>query len=76
MAARRTLHFCYAQELSWKGGSARTTGYGWMVAVPLGWVWVGCEEGAAGVGVGVLVAAKGIDNAVKVRRVNEPEIVL
>ena len=55
MAARRRLDFCCLQETMWKGGSARSLGKEGAVYK---FLWAGCEEGLAGVG--ILVAREGV----------------
>ena len=48
------LDFCCLQETRWKGGSARSLGKEGAVYK---FLWAGCEEGLAGVG--ILVAENG-----------------
>src|SRR5271157_5364162 len=71
MAARRKLDFCCLQETRWKGGSARSLG---KEGAMYKFLWAGCEEGLAGVG--ILVAEKWIEKVIEVKRISERIVVL
>ena len=59
------------QETRWKGGSARSLGKEGAVYK---FLWAGCEEGLAGVG--ILVAEKWIEKVIEVKRISERIMVL
>ena len=61
MVARRRLDFCCLQETRWKAGSARSLG---KEGAMYKFLWAGCEEELAGVG--ILVAEKWIDQVIEV----------
>ena len=65
---RRKIDFCCAQETRWKGESKRMLGANGR---RYKFFWQGCNKGTAGVGVGVFIAERCIDNVVNVVRVNE-----
>ena len=71
MAARRRLDFCCLQETRWKGGSAKSLG---KEEAMYKFLWAGCEEGLAGIG--ILVAQKWIDKVIEVKRISERIMVL
>jgi hypothetical protein len=48
MAAIRRMYFCCLQDTRWKGGSARSLG---KEAAMYKFLWAGCEEGLACVGI-------------------------
>ena len=63
---RRKIDFCCAQEMRWKGESARMLGANGR---RYKFFWQGCNKGTAGVG--VFIAERWIDSVVNVVRVNE-----
>lgn len=62
MLRRRKIDFCCLQETRWKGESNKTDG-GYK------FLWKGCKEGTAGVG--MMVAEKWVKNVLEVKKVNE-----
>ena len=69
MAGRRCLEFCCQQETRWKGNCVNSVRVLGEEGSRYKLLWVGCEEGVAGVG--VLVAERWVDSVVQVKWVSK-----
>ena len=66
MAHRRGLDLCCLQETRWSGKANKMMG---EEGRRYKFLWKGCKEGSAGVG--VLVAKKWVENVIEVKKLSE-----